>query len=655
MPVSRTAILALFAVAASAQQYTIMRPGQPAGQETDTPGAHGTVDVAYAYNDRGRGPDVTAHYAFDSEGIPTAIDLKGVDYNKSPVDEHFSFNDGLGRWNSTTEHGESRTRGWYVSANGSPAELAWLVRALLRTHRNTMQLLPGGVAAVETGPTRELTANGKTIRVTLYSVTGLNFTPVSVWLDDHQEFFASVDSFSTIRAGWAASVDALKAAQKEADDAGYRALAERLAHRPVNGLVIEHVRLFDAESATVRPDQTVVVKGNRIEAVGPAAATERDMQHVDGSGKTLLPGLFDMHAHFDMSEGLLNIASGVTTVRDLGNDMDQLLAWRRDMDSNRMIGPRVVLAGIMDGRGKYTGPTNVLVDTQDEARAAIERYAAAGYIQIKIYSSIKPVLVPFIVRTAHAKGMRVSGHVPAGMIADQFIDAGVDEMQHINFVFLNFWPDVASITNTRARLTVPAERAASLDLDSPQVAAFIAKLKTKGIVVDPTLGAFESEYVPRPGVASPAFAPILERLPAQVERSAFQGGLPAPGDKDALYLKSFDAMLQMTARLYHAGVPLVIGTDGLEGLMLHRELELWVKAGIPAPEVLRMATIGAARVARVDKERGSIAPGKLADMVLVDGDPLRDISAVRKPVIVVKDGIVYHSDELYAAVGMKKQ
>jgi hypothetical protein len=655
MQISRIVILLWGCIAASAQEYNVVVAGRIAGKETHAPAGDGAVEVAYSFNDRGRGPEVTGRYVFDANGMPTAIDLKGVDYNKAPVDERFSFSSGISRWRSTTETGESRGRGWYLTAGGSSAEIAWLTRALLRAHRQSMPLLPGGEVSLEKGPSQELRAHGAIAHVTLYSLSGLSFTPISVWLDDRQEFFAALGSLATIRAGWMDSEDKLEAVEKEADNARYQRLAVHLAHRPSNGLVIEHVRLFDAESARVRTDQTVVIKGNRIQSVTAGAATgaTAGAERINGTGKTLLPGLFDMHAHFDISEGLLNIASGVTTIRDLGNDMDKLLAWKRQMDASKLIGPRVILAGIVEGRSPYAGPTNVFTDTEDEASAAIDRYAAAGYSQIKIYSSVKPALVPFIARTAHAKGVRVSGHVPAGMIADQFVDAGVDEMQHINFVFLNFWPEEAATTNTRARLTLPAERAASLDQESPALISFISKLKGRGIAVDPTLGAFEGNYVARPGVASPGLGPVLDRLPAQVKRAAFQGGLPALGSKDDLYRRSFDAMLHMTMRLYRAGVPLVIGTDGIEGLMLHRELELWVQAGIPPAEVLRIATIGAARAGRVDDERGSIAPGKLADLVLIDGDPVRSISDVRKAAVVVKDGIIYRSAELYRALGMK--
>jgi len=233
------------------------------------------------------------------------------------------------------------------------------------------------------------------------------------------------------------------------------------------------------------------------------------------------------------------------------------------------------------------------------------------------------------------------------------VDAGVDEFQHINFFFLNFLPEEASKTNTRARLLLPAEHAAALDQDSPAVTKFIAKLKERRIVVDPTLGVFEGSYTARPGVVSPSYAAIIGRLPVQMRRAALRGGLPVNGrDQDRLYRASFQAMLNMTARLYRAGVPLVIGTDGIEGLMLDRELELWALAGIPPAKVLQIATIGAARVSRTQHETGSIAPGKLADMALFEGNPSESIGDIRNPRIVIKDGVVFRSDELFRAAGM---
>jgi Amidohydrolase family len=646
------AMLIFSALAQSPRElkYSIVVAGRVAGHETETASGD-SVRFEYSYNDRGRGPEIHGDYLFSSN-MPRAVNIAGQDYNHTPVDEKFeplNEKSAAGRWKSRTESGESATAGFYIAANGPPSQTAWLVRAMLQWGV-PLPLLPGGRADYQRGPSLDL----KGEQVTLYTVSGLDFTPQSVWLDDHNDFFAGTGSFASIRQGFEDFLPKLEAAEREQSEKHFRDLASRLAEQPSEPVAIRHVRVFNSETATTSEDQRVVIHGNRIESIAPDRGKGRDsgMRTIMANGWTMLPGLFDMHAHFAAYEGILNIACGVTTVRDLGNDMNRLLRWKQQMDAGEMIGPRVVLAGVMDGRGEFTAPTGVLVDTEAEARAAIDKYKAAGYIQIKIYSSIKPELVPFIATYAHQNGMRVNGHVPAGMIADQFVDAGVDEFQHINFFFLNFWPEEASKTNTRARLTIPAERAATLDANSPAVVNFIARLKAKQIVVDPTLGVFEGEYAARPGAASPSYASILDRLPVQLRRAAFRGGLPADGDEDRIHRASFQAMLDMTARLYRAGVPLVIGTDGIEGLMLHRELELWVQAGIPPEKVLQIATIGAARVARAEDERGSIAPGKLADVALFEGNPVKNISDIRRPRVVIKNGVIYRSESLFTAIGM---
>src|SRR6202167_2627657 len=197
-----------------------------------------------------------------------------------------------------------------------------------------------------------------------------------------------------------------------------------------------------------------------------------------------------MHAHVGDNDGLLNLAAGVTTVRDLGNDIDSLLARRQRIVDGQEIGTRIVLAGIIDGRGPYQGPTKVLVSTEAEARAAVDNYKRLGYVQIKIYSSVPPALVPVIIDEAHKNGLRVSGHIPAEMTAAQCVELGYDEIQHVNFLMLNFMPDVKD-TNTSSRLTVVGQRGADLDLNSPQVQSFIKLLQDHHTVLDPTVSIFE--------------------------------------------------------------------------------------------------------------------------------------------------------------------
>jgi imidazolonepropionase-like amidohydrolase len=292
------------------------------------------------------------------------------------------------------------------------------------------------------------------------------------------------------------------------------------------------------------------------------------------------------------------------------------------------------------------------VETQDEAVKAVDLYADKGFVQIKVYSSLNPAFVPAIVKEAHARGLRVSGHVPNGMIARQFVEEGADELQHINFIFLNFLADKVKDTRTPERFTAVGQYAAKLDLNSPEVNDFVKLLKDKRTTVDVTLAAFEGMFTGRPGVASPDWAPVLNRLPAQVQRGAFTGGLEVTPETDQLYKDSYTAMLRMTKKMYDAGIPILVGTDATAGLMLHRELEMEVKAGIPAGNALQNATLVAAGVLKQTKDLGSIAQGKLADLLLVEGDPTADISNIRRCRIVMKNGTMYNSADLYSAVGI---
>jgi imidazolonepropionase-like amidohydrolase len=276
-----------------------------------------------------------------------------------------------------------------------------------------------------------------------------------------------------------------------------------------------------------------------------------------------------------------------------------------------------------------------------------------GYEQIKLYSSLKPELVPIAAKAARARGMRVSGHIPAGMIATDALKAGFDEIQHANFVLLNFFPDVAPDTHTMKRLTAVAERGGGLDLQSAEVRSFIAELKAKDIVVDPTLSVFEVQFNAGPKDPTPGLIPVLHRLPPTSARGAYGNGMASGESQLAQYRASWKKMVAMVGELHRAGVRLVPGTDGFPGFMLHRELELWSQAGISNLDILHAATLGAASVNKHDKELGSIEVGKLADLVLVDGDPSQAISDIRKTHLVIKGGVIFEPRALYAQVGVQ--
>jgi imidazolonepropionase-like amidohydrolase len=643
-------------IPSTAERYSVLLMGNLAGQQAVWTASDGSLHVFFQFNDRGRGPKTNSILKLDASGIPLSEVITGNDYLKSPVTENYSLEAGTARWKNDDEQGEKKISGraFYSPLNGGPSEIALLARAALQ-NGGKIGLLPEGEARVERKTELEIDSKGRKKNLTLYIISGLDFSPTYFWGEGADKFFASVDEWGTIiPEGWESSAPTLLAAQNKVKESRAADLAAKLAHHPRgNGIVFKNVNLFDAESGKIIPNQDVYISDNRIRDVRPAQYTTAPytVDVIDATGKTLLPGLWDLHAHVGDNDGLLNLAAGVTTVRDLANDTDSLLARRQRIADGKEIGTRIVLAGIIDSPDAYHGPTKVLVSTEAEARAAVDNYKKLGYVQMKIYSSVKPELVPVIIDEAHKNGMRVSGHIPANMIASQCVEEGYDEIQHVNFLILNFFPDVKN-TNTIARLVEPAKLGAGLDLGSPQVQSFIKLLQDHHTKLDLTLSIFEDQYLNRAGHIPVGFQPIASRLPAQVRRGLLSTGLTPPAGMDETYRKSFAKMMELAGLLYRSGISIEAGTDSMAGFALHRELELDVQAGIPANRVLQNATLGAARIMSMDKDLGSITAGKLADLTLVDGNPVANISDIRKTVLVVKDGVLYNSGELYTELGV---
>ncbi len=630
----------------------------PAGQDAVWTTPDGVVHEFFQFNDRGRGPKTYSTYRLDSHGVVTFEETTGVDYMKNQVSENFSLTDANATWKSQVEdaHEANATGRFFVGLDAGPAGSYLLAQALLK-NGSKLPLLPGGEATLHELKTLPVEANGQKVNAILYQIDGLDFSPTYLWLDDQHNAFAAVQGTSgLIRAGFESTFGTLYKTQEEFENARAASLAKQLIHHPSGDLVIKNVTVFDSTTAKTIPTQRVTVRGERIVSVEAERGqpTSAGAQVIDGSGKMLLPGLWDMHQHFSADNAFLDIAAGITTGRDLGNSIDDLTKLRKHIEQGEQIGPRIVLAGLIDGPGPFQGPVNVLAATPDEARQWVDRYADLGYVQIKIYSSVKPELVPVIIAEAHKRGLRVSGHVPSGMTADQFVRDGADEIQHMNFVFLNFMPDVTE-TRTPARFIEPGKRAAGIDLNSAQVNDFIALLKQHHTVIDPTMTIWEATYVDRPGNVSEEDAYMFDRLPLQVQRGAKSAGeaLPTPDSAtDQLYRASYANFVRMVKKLYDNGITIVAGTDLGKGYSLHRELEIYNQAGIPAPQVLQMATLTAARVMKRDGELGSIAPGKLADLILVNGDPTTNISDIRKIDTVIKGGAVMYPAELYPAMGV---
>lgn len=640
---------------ASAEQRTdtILIQGISAGNQTVQTDRAGVTRVEYSYNDRGRGDHIIATWKLDAAGVPTQYEGKGNDYMKAPVEEKFELKNGTAQWKNRSEKGEKSVSGeaFYFPMNAPPEFTGVLARALLKAPGHKLPLLPAGEAKIEESGKIKV---GKT-EVTQYRIVGLFFTPQTIWLDQNGDTAANVSSwFSTFQAPLERAIPQLQEAQQAADNAWSERLALQVARVPKGDLLIRNARLFDPRDLSVTAGMSVLVRGDRIIRVGPDADLKHsaDAEIIDAQGRFLMPGLWDNHQHFSDIDGPLDLANGVTSARDMANDTDSFLQRVARFDKGTELGPRVLKAGIIDGTGEFAGPTKMRVDTAEQAIKDVDWYADHGYAQIKIYSSVKPELVPIIADHAHARGLRVSGHVPAFMSARQFVEAGADEIQHINFIELNFlFPEVKE-TRNRDRFIKVAEHAREFTPDKPQVREFIEFLKQHHTVLDPTMDAFEGLFCGNPNVVTPGLQGIAPRFPPQVRRQLLSGALEVPKGKEAAYQEAFPSMLRLLKALYDAGVTIIPGTDNLAGYMLHHELELYVRAGIPAGEVLRMATLTPALVMGVNKDRGVIAAGKLADMVLIDGDPTQDIRNINKIDTVIKGGKVYDPATIENALGI---
>ena len=647
------AIAAIAQVSAEQRSDTILIQGNAAGSQTVQTDQAGVTQVEYSYNDRGRGDHITATWKLDPAGVPTAYEGHGNDYMKAPVEERFEIKDGTASWKNRSEQGKQAIAGeaFYVPANPPPEFFGVLARALLKAPGHKLPLLPAGEASIEESGKLNV---GK-IELTQYRITGLGFTPQAIWLDHDGNTAATVSSwFSVIQAPYQNAIPQLQEAQQAADDVWSGRIAHALAHVPKGDLVIRNARLFDPRDLSVTTGMSVLIRGDRIVRVAPDAEMKAsaDAEVIDTHDRFLMPGLWDCHHHFSDIDGPLDLATGVTSARDMANDTDIFLKRVTRFDNGTELGPRVLKAGIIDGTGEFAGPTKMRVDTAEQAIQDVDWYADHDYVQIKIYSSVKPELVPIIADRAHARGLRVSGHVPAFMSAQQFVEGGADEIQHINFIELNFlFPEVKE-TRNRDRFIKVAEHAREFTPDKPEVREFIAFLKQHHTVLDPTMGAFEGLFCGDPTVITPGLEDVAPRFPPQVRRQLLSGALEVPKGQETAYHEAFPAMLRLLKALHDAGVTIIPGTDGLAGYMLHHELELYVRAGIPSAEVLRMATLTPALVMGVNKDRDVIAAGKLADMVLIDGDPTQDIHDINKITTVIKGGRVYDPGAIEKALGI---
>lgn len=661
----KTALLLALAIAGTASaettlQYSVLYMDRIAGTQTTVIGDDGRVRVSYSYRDNGRGPDLEEEIALAADGTIRSYRLRGKTTFGAALDERFAVQRGRASWRSSAEQGSQDLNGpaLYLPAYGSPETSAMIVRATQRAG-GRLTALPGGeLKSVRLAEAR-VGATGQERAVALYAIIGAGLQPGYVWLEDDagMRLFASISigSRHVVQNAYAGQTAGLERLQEAADAEYLRSIAEQQTQHLPGPILIRDVRVFDSKSATLGAASDVYVHNGRIAAIYPAGSPAQDAATViEGAGRALLPGLFDMHTHEDAWNAGLQIAGGVTTSRDMGSTNSFLAGLMDDIARGKVVGPYIVPAGYIEGESPYASRGGFVVNDVAEAQSAVDWYAQRGYRQVKLYNSIRPEWAAPIAAYAHARGLRVSGHVPAFSRSERVVRDGYDELQHINQLMLNFISDPDTDSRTLARFALVGERAHTLDLDSSTVRDFIALLAERGTVIDATLATFEAMYTQRQGDMDPSLAAIADHVPFATQRGWRSNSMDTSGGRLEVYRASWQRMIQFLGRLYAAGVTLVAGTDSIAGFMLHRELELYVEAGVPAGEAIRIATENGARYAGVLAETGTIERGKRADLILVDGDPTRNISDIRRVSYVLKDGVGYAPAELYEAFGVRR-
>lgn len=542
---------------------------------------------------------------------------------------------------------------FYLPFESGMAATMALVEALLRSPSKSLKLHPGGTATIGRLATATVTKGTETRRLVAHAIDGMGFSPVVVWMDG-ERLFGTAGRLSTLPPGWHPANETLYAAQTRALAVRGQALVGRIAPRATRPVVFRGVRLFDSVAGAFRPGMTVVISGGRVAAVGPAATTRIPVgaQVIDGTGRTLLPALWDSHSHFGGDEmGVRLLSQGIAFIRDPGNDIETSVPRRARIEAGTLLGPHIVASLMIDGPGPLATP-GVIVANEAQARAAVRSAKANGFTGVKLYGSVDPALVPSIAAEAHRLGLRVHGHIQRGFRPADAVATGYDEITHINWVMMQGMPQsVIDRSNGLERFYGPYRFGPALDFKAEPMNGFLDDLARRRIVVDPTLVVFEGDFIGRSDlpVGLRAFA---GRLPPLVERYSRGPDIaPTPDTSVEQIERGFRKWQALVKELHDRGVPIVAGTDGA-GLGLVRELELYVEAGLTPAQAIRTATIVPATQFGLGARTGALAVGRQADLLLVDGDPSRRIGDLRNVAWVMTRGRLMKGADLRAASGI---
>ena len=426
--------------------------------------------------------------------------------------------------------------------------------------------------------------------------------------------------------------------------------------------VITDVNVVDVRTGEIHPDQVVIIEKNRITTVGSKKDTRYPRNAptiLNGKGAYLIPGLWDMHVHLAFGDWFpradeislpLFIANGVTSVRDMGSDLEVVQAWRDEIEAGRMLGPRIMTAGPMLDGPKPRFPSSIAVATPEDGRRAVEKLKQSGADFIKLQSLIPRDAAFAIADEARKQEIPFEGHVPDAVRASEMSDAGMHSFEHLIGIFEGSSPLEDDFlkgdkTETKFLASYDPERASAL-------ATLLAKNQTwqcptlvwerGGNLVDVTDFSKDTraKYVP-----SYWKEQTWKKFMEQVKQEFNTDDLETRE-------KFIEKELEVVQLLHKAGVPFLAGTDTppgvyiFPGFSLHEELQRFVAAGFTPLEALQTATLNPARFFHMEGELGTVEKGKMADLVFLDANPLEDIHNTQRVTAVIVNGKFFSKNDL---------
>jgi len=658
------------AAAAPATKEQLMTP--PAGARhytiSSTAGKHGDIwswtqpDGKLAYRMsmslRGWVTEDDQLTTLGADGRPTAIAVRGYTDSGDATEDFNVDPNGVAHWKTAVDSGSAPFAGKRYNTYGGPRLAAEKdIEALVAAGEKGVDMLPSGHASIKIGQSVQIEGPQGPKTVKLAFVKGYDFSPSPVWLDSNNHYFGSAGVISLLPEGYEKVGPRLKEIQDKATADMVRDVAHRFLS-PANKTptLVDHVLMFDSVAGRYLPDRAVLIADGKVAAIGAGGSIKAPagVTVIDGRGKTILPGLWDSHQHVGGDWNLLqNLATGMTNYRSPGSMIDEALSIYKRRAAGDLLAPDGKISVIIDRKDPLAAQGALTVTSEAETIAAVDKIKKAGLWGVKFYTSMNPAWIAPGAAEAHKLGLHVHGHIPAGMRPLDAVRAGYDEVTHINFIMMQAMPqEVVDKANTAARLEGPAKYGKDVDLDSPQMKAFYAELARRGTIIDPTLTVWEQLMTSDGTAMSPEYSPFADIAPSSVARGWKIAGYPLFGGltRDD-FRKSFDKMVGVVGRLHQAGVRIVAGTDGY-GLELVREIELYQQAGLTNVEALQTATIVPARMTGMDGRVGSIAKGKTADIILVEGDVSKDLRNLRHVKTVFLDGYRLNGDALREASGL---